>query len=63
MMNTFYNGDKLSDLELDIERMYISEKLEKNNNYAKQKSFRFKVNWTISDLNRYQDQRNYRMND
>ena len=55
MMNTFYNGDKLSDLELDIERMYISEKLEKNNNYAKQKSFRFKVNWTISDLNRYQD--------
>jgi len=24
---------------------------------------RFKVQWTISDLNRYQDQENYRMND
>ena len=35
MINTFYLGDKLTDLELDIERMYISEKLEKSRNYAK----------------------------
>lgn len=27
--NTFYFGDKLTPLELDIERMYISEKLDK----------------------------------
>lgn len=31
--------------------------------YEKRKTTRFKVNWTISDLNRYQDQMNYRMND
>ena len=24
---------------------------------------RYKVRWTVSDLNRYQDQINYRMND
>jgi hypothetical protein len=28
-LNVFYRGDKLTPLELDIERMYISEKLEK----------------------------------
>lgn len=59
----FYKGDKLSPLELDIERMYISEKLDKHQNYQKRKSFRYKVKWTMSDLNRYQDQSNYRMND
>ena len=26
----FYNGDKLTPLELDIERMYITEKLSKH---------------------------------
>ena len=51
----FYNGDKLSDLELDIERMYIAAKQEKTNLYKKRKSLRYKVRWTVSDLNRYQD--------
>lgn len=63
LMRTFYLGDRLSGLEYDIERMYISEKMQKHQNYQRQKSFRFKVKWTVSDLNRYQDQRNYRMND
>jgi len=62
-VDTFYEGDKLSPLETDIERMYVSEKLDKHRNYQKAKSFRYKVRWTVSDLNRYQDQKNYRMND
>ena len=33
LMSTFYNGDKLTKLEYDIERMYISEKLDKHRNY------------------------------
>jgi hypothetical protein len=39
--------------ELDIERMYISEKLEKHHNHKKRKSYRYKVKWTVSDLNRF----------
>lgn len=42
--------------------MYISEKLDKYENYQKRKSFRFKVKWSVSDYNRMQDQENYRMN-
>jgi hypothetical protein len=53
LLSVFYKGDKLSPLELDIERMYISEKLEKHQNYQKRKSFRFKVKWTVSDFNRF----------
>lgn len=53
LANVFYRGDKLSPLELDIERMYISEKLEKHQNYQKRKSFRYKVKWTVSDFNRF----------
>jgi len=52
-MGTFYQGDKLSVLERDIERMYMSEKLDKHRNYQKAKSFRYKVRWTVSDYNRY----------
>lgn len=62
-VDTFYKGDKLSVLETDIERMYISEKLDKHHKYQKSKSFRYKVRWTVSDFNRYQDQANYKMND
>ena len=62
-VDTFYQGDKLTDFERDTERMYITEKLEKKRKHEKQKSYRYKVRWTTSDLNRYQDQRNYRMND
>jgi hypothetical protein len=43
--------------------MYVAAKLEKLNLYAKRKSLRYKVRWTVSDLNKYQDQVNYRMND
>ena len=53
LLAVFYKGDKLSPLELDIERMYISEKLEKHQNYQKRKSFRYKVKWTVSDFNRF----------
>jgi len=42
--------------------MYLSEKLGKQQTYKKRQSFRYKVRWSISDLNRYQDQANYRMN-
>lgn len=51
----FYNGDKLTSFEQDVERMYISEKMEKYSTYVKRKSLRYKVRWTMSDLNRYQD--------
>lgn len=63
MHKIFYNGDPLTDLEVDIERMYVADKHEKYASYAKRKSLRYKVRWTVSDLNRYQDQVNYRMND
>ena len=63
LTNTFYNGEKLTAFEHDVERMYISEKLDKFQKYKQRKSFRFKVRWTTSDFNRFQDQKNYRMND
>jgi hypothetical protein len=49
----FYYGDELSPLELDIERMYLQKKIDKHASYEKRKSMRFKVRWTISDLNKY----------
>lgn len=52
-IDTFYRGDELSVLERDIERLYVSEKLDKHRNYQKAKSFRYKVRWTVSDYNRY----------
>jgi len=63
LLHTFYKGDALTPLESDIERMYISEKLDKHQKYQKKKSYRFKVKWSVSDFNRFQDQLNYRMND
>jgi hypothetical protein len=59
----FYSGDPLTNLEIDIERMYVNEKHEKMAAYSKRKSLRYKVRWTISDLNKHQDQINYRMNE
>jgi hypothetical protein len=35
--------------------MYVADKSEKHASYAKRKSLRFKVRWTVSDLNKYQD--------
>jgi len=59
----FYQGDRLTSYESDIERMYIGDKLKKHEMYHTRKSMRFKVRWTVSDLNKHQDQVNYRMND
>ena len=53
LLDMFYKGDRLSPLELDIEQMYISEKLDKHNNYKRRKSSRYQVKWTYSDFNRY----------
>lgn len=53
LMKVFYDGDALTDFEIDIERMYVSAKLEKQTSYAKRKSLRYKVRWSITDLNRY----------
>lgn len=33
LLHTFYNGDRLTPFELDTERMYVSEKLDKHQNY------------------------------
>ena len=51
----FYNGEKLSLFEQDLERQYIAEKQVKNQKFSQTKSMRHKVHWTISDLNRYQE--------
>jgi len=59
----FYKGDKLTDLEIDIERQYMSQKFQKQGAYRDRKTMGNKTVWTVSDLNRYQDQSNYRMND
>lgn len=53
LQQVFYFGDRLTSLEQDIERMYISSKMEKYSLYKKRKSIRYKVKWTISDLNRF----------
>ena len=52
---TFYQGDELTHFEQDIERMYVNDKYEKVAAYAKRKSLRYKVRWSISDLNKHQD--------
>jgi len=59
----FYNGVPMTPFETDVQRIYLSQKVLKHSKYEKRKSIRFKVKWTISDLNRYQEQVNYRMND
>ena len=43
--------------------MYLQNKLNKHTKFEKRRVTRFKVAWTIQDLNRFQDQANYRMND
>ena len=63
LFTTFYQGDALTNLEKDIERQYINQKCQKMQAYTTKKSKSNKTHWTISDLNRYQDQKNYRMND
>ena len=60
---TFYVGDELTELEKDIERQYIAEKFIKHNEYQSRRTTKHKTHWTVSDLNRYQDQKNYRMNE
>jgi hypothetical protein len=49
--DVFYNGDKLTPYEIELERMYIDAKLTKHNEYKKRKVMRYKVKWTVSDLN------------
>ena len=49
----FYFGEPLTALELDIQRIYLDNKYKKNNKYEQRKARRFKVKWTVSDLNRY----------
>lgn len=61
--DVFYHGDPLSDFEKDLQRIYLSNKASKHQKYEKRKIGRFKVEWTVSDLNRYQEQENYRMCD
>jgi hypothetical protein len=55
LQKIFYEGDPLTAFEEDLERMYVNEKHEKIAAYAKRKSLRYKVRWTISDLNKHQD--------
>lgn len=43
--------------------MYLAAKQKKLDKYSARKIYRFKVKWTVSDLNKFQDQRNYRMID
>jgi len=49
----FNNGEKLTPYEVELERMYIDAKLTKHGEYKKRKVNRFKVKWTVSDLNRH----------
>jgi hypothetical protein len=63
LIKVFYRGDELSPLELDIERQYIALKYQKMLGYKDKRILKNKTVWTVSDLNRYQDQKNYRMCD
>lgn len=51
-LEVFKNGDKLTNLECDIEKKYLSAKLDKYKRYKMRKSTRYLVRWTFSDLNR-----------
>lgn len=51
LADVFYNGEQLTPYETELERIYIDAKLTKHNEYKKRKVNRFKVRWTISDLN------------
>ena len=62
-VKVFYVGDELTDFEREVERQYLFAKNQKVEKFKKRKSTRYKVRWTMSDLNRYQEQKNYRMND
>lgn len=53
MFETFYHGDKLTDLELDIERQYLATKWQKQSAYREKSLTKNKTHFTISDLNRY----------
>ena len=53
LKDIFYNGDKLSPLEIDIERQYLAEKFTKQSAYKDKPIIKYKTVWTISDLNRY----------
>ena len=63
LFSVFYEGEKLTPLELDIERQYIALKYQKSTAYREKRLKTNKTHWTISDLNRYQDQKNYKMTD
>jgi hypothetical protein len=63
LYDIFYNGDPLTPFELELERIYIDAKLSKHNEYKRRAVHRYKVKWTISDLNRHQEQKFYRMID
>jgi hypothetical protein len=63
IFDIFYDGEKLTGFERDIERRYLAEKMSKLAKYQKSKSERYKVRWTLSDINRFQEQDNYRMTD
>ena len=52
-VDKFYNGDKLTPLELDIEQQYVSQKFAKQAGYTNKKTMANKTVWTISDLNRH----------
>ena len=53
LQDIFYNGDKLTPLEVDIERQYLAEKFTKQSAYKDKPITKFKTHWSISDLNRY----------
>jgi hypothetical protein len=63
IFDIFYNGEKLTGFERDLERKYLSEKMNKVTKYQKNKTSRYKVRWTLSDINRFQEHSNYRMTD
>lgn len=53
LQKIFYDGEELTDFEKDLQRIYLSNKLQKHVKFQSRKVNRFKVKWTISDLNRY----------
>lgn len=52
--HVFYHGQPLSVFEKDVQRIYLSQKVLKHTKYEKRKSMRYKVKWTVSDLNKMQ---------
>lgn len=55
IFDQFYNGEPLTDFERDLEKRYLALKYQKFLKFKQRKNDKYRVNWTLNDINRYQE--------